>query len=224
MCESEVKMVFSHRFQITWDQSVANFTEDIGWYLVSLAVACGAILVSWIIIYLGDCCLNCKKASLTRPWESFLYTHRVSSRRSYARLIVILMAILILVGGFWIAFAFAGVSFWNVIFGYGIVTLIATYAFGPSIQAAGAYVLISMTNKIHEDDWLEIVGMQVEGRVTAINILWTELEYIDTKCSNESIRHVQVPTHFFITNIIRRHFARENAAPCVPVKNKVFSY
>lgn len=215
-------MLFSQRFQISWNDSVANFTQDLGWYMISLAVAFGAIIASWIIIYLGDRCLNRKKSSLSKPWESFNQINKVSPRRSYARLIIVLLAIIILVGGFWIAFAFAGVSFWNVILGYGIVTLIATYAFGPAIQAAGAYLLISMTNKIHEDDWIELVGMPVEGRVLAINIMWTELEYIDVKGDTTSLRAMQVPTNLFISNIIRRNFSREvPSAPTMAASGRI---
>lgn len=227
---SKKKMIFGQRFQITWDQSVTEFTQDIGWYLLGLGVAATTILISWLILYLGDCCLtSCgKKASLVRPWQSFKYGGATStSKRSYARLGIILTCIVILVGGFWIAFAFAGVSFWNVIFGYGIVTLVTTYAFGSALQSAGAYVLISMTNKIHEDDWLEIVGMPLEGRVTAINILWVELEFIDLQCSEKSLRHMQIPTVYFITNAIRRNFSRENpdtiCSTTIPPQTKAVS-
>ncbi len=131
--------------------------------------------------------------------------------RSVGRLTVLCSAVLVGFGGMWIACIVAGVSFWNILFGYGVAALIMTYSFGPGLQAVGAYFFISLTNKISENWYIEFIGMPVEGRITAINILWIELEYIDPKTGK--FRDIFVPTTHFISSIFLRDFKKEEEPP-----------
>lgn len=197
-------MIFGQRFQITWDQSVTNFKEDIGWYMLSLAVGAGAIIVSWIIVNLGDACLNCNRK---KPRFS------LNVKKSYARLLIVLVAIAVLAGGFWLACGFAGVSFYNIILSFGIITLIATYAFGPDIQAAGGYVTLCSVPKFEEGQWIEIIGTSIQGIVEDIGISHVTMRGADGQ-------PIFVPTHYFKSNAIRRDEKKETRG----ITNKIFHY
>lgn len=200
--------MFDAKFRLTWNESVAQFAETLPWQLIALAIAFGTAIVVWAIVYFGDCCLGRRQS---KHYELDKGKYDKKTRRcgsSVIRLSIIVSAIVVGTIGFWIACNTAGVSFWNILVAYGISTLVMTYSFGSALQSAGSYFLIALTNKITEDIYLEFIGMPgVEGHVTAINILWVELEYIDPQSGK--FRDVFVPTTYIISSIYFRNYGKE---------------
>lgn len=216
-------MIFNSRFKLTWDESVAQFTETLPWAMIAFAIATGTCIIVWLIVYFGDCCLGSPMyKSYVRDGPEREYTRK--SRRcgkSVLRLSILLVAIFIGGAGFWIACTTAGVSFWNILFGYGIVVAIGLNSFGSGLQSVGSYAMIALTNKVTEDFYIEFVGMPVEGRITVINILWIEMEYIDI---NGEFKDLFVPTFMFISQIYFRNYAKERGERLnknVSVRNKL---
>ncbi len=206
--------MFDTRFKVSWDESVAQFTETIPWLSIAFAIMVASILTIWIIVYIGDFFLGspmAKSYQAVRTEHTRYYKKTRQCGRSAGRLTVLMSAVIIGFGGMWVACIVAGVSFWNILFGYGVAALIMTYSFGPGLQSVGAYFFISLTNKVSENWYIEFIGMQVEGRITAINILWVELEYIDPKTGK--FRDIFIPTTHFISSIYLRNFGKEEEPP-----------
>lgn len=203
-------MIFTPTFRIQFDSSLSNFAEDLPWMMVGASIMFGVMVALYIIIKTGDCCLG-SSSFKSRPWREHKRRTRRSSR-SFIRVLLVLLCTIVGFFGFWIAFSVMGVNFWNILFGYGVLVLIMNQMFGVALQSIGAYIIISYTDKIEEDFWVEVIGMpNVEGTVMSINLIWVELEYIDKNNNKESVKELQVPTIVFITNIIRRHFDREKS-------------
>jgi hypothetical protein len=80
--------------------------------------------------------------------------------------------------------------------------------------------MIALTNKITEGIYVEFVGMPVEGRISAINLLWVELEYIDPK--DNTFKDIYVPTFMFISSVYLRNYKLERKdSNTVPARNKI---
>jgi hypothetical protein len=208
--------MFDSKFKLTWDESVAQFAETLPWQLIAFAIAFGTMIVVWAILYFGDCCLGSPKTYKQYNYNKDNAQYQKQTRRcgsSILRLSIIMSAVIVGALGFWIACNTAGVSFWNILFSYGVIALVATYSFGTALQSAGAYFLIALTNKITEGFYIEFVGMPVEGRVTAINILWIELEYIDPV--TKRFKDMFVPTVNVISGIYLRNFGKEREDPAI---------
>jgi hypothetical protein len=206
--------MFDSRFKLSWDESVAQFSETLPWQLIALCIVFGTFIVVWAIIYFGDCCLGSPKYYKQYNLDKEHQIYHKKTRRcgtSILRLSIVISAVVVGSFGFWIACNTAGVSFWNILFGYGIAAFVMTYSFGTALQSAGAYFLIALTNKLTEGWYIEFVGMPVEGRVTAINILWVELEYIDPVTNK--FRDLFVPTTYVISSIYLRNFGKEAQDP-----------
>lgn len=206
--------MFGTRFKLTWDESVAQFAETLPWQLIAFTIAFGTAIVVWAIIYFGDCCLGSPMyTSYQRKHNEY---HKQTRRcgKSIFRLGIVVFAIVVGTFGFWVACNTAGISFWNILFSYGIAAFVMTYSFGSALQSAGAYFLIALTNKVSEDWYVEFIGMPgVEGRITAINILWIEIEYIDPL--TKKFRDLFVPTTNFISSIFVRDFGKEESDPAI---------
>lgn len=211
--------MFDQRFKLSWDESVSNFTESLPWAMIAFAIAFGTCIVVWVIVYFGDCFIG--KPIYYREDKEIAYTRKNKKcGNSILRLSVLFFAILIGTAGFWIACTTAGVSFWNVLFGYGIVVAIGLNSFGTGLQSIGAYTMIALTNKITEGIYVEFIGMPVEGRVATINLLWVELEYIDSK--DGKFKDIYIPTFMFISSVYLRNYDRErNIQQNVPARSKV---
>ena len=136
--------------------------------------------------------------------------HRTTRRRwrSWVRLVCIFLAVLSATFGFWIACNTAGFNFWTVVLGYGILSLIGTYAFGGPLRDAGSFLMVTLTDKLERDWWIEVVGLPgVKGFITGIHILWIELEYFDVEA--QDYVEVYVPTSTVLMNVVRRSFHAE---------------
>lgn len=205
--------MFDQRFKIAFDQSVSNYGENLPWIMIGLCIALGTLIAVICIIYFGDKLLG---GSLTKPWDHFTDAHDKKyrrSRRSYFRLFIIILAIVVLLGGMTAAFNIMSISFWSIIFGYGIMALVIGQMFAVPLQCVGAYILIALNDKIEEDFWVEIRNQAMEGRVVSINILDVELEYINEKREKNSIQRFKIPTNYFINYPIIRKFGREEDSP-----------
>ncbi len=193
--------MFSTRFKLTWDESVAQFAEELPWTLISFAIGVGSCLALWLILYISDCCFVSKA-------HSDVYVRRTRRcGKSAGRLFILLFAIFVATVGFWIACNTAGVSFWNILFAYGILTLVVSVAFNAGLANLGAYIMIAMTNAISEDMYVEFIGMPVEGRIVEINILAIKMEWFDAATKRYRIR--TVPTVYFISSAWDRNIQKE---------------
>lgn len=213
--------MFDQRFKLTWEESVSNFTESLPWAMIAFAIAFGTCIVVWFIVYFGDCLIG--KPIYGREDKEIVYSRKNKKcGNSILRLSILFFAVLIGTAGFWIACTTAGVSFWNVIFGYGIVVAIGLNSFGTGLQSIGGYTMIALTNKITEGIYVEFVGMPVEGMIRSINLLWVELEYIDPK--DNRFKDLYVPTFMFISSVYLRDYQKErkdsNTLP-IPARNKM---
>jgi len=200
-------MIFSSKFKLTWDESVAQFAEELPWTMISFAIAVGSCLIIWVIVYFGDCCLVSKSHN-----DAYIKRTRRCGK-SAGRLFILLAAIGIGTAGFWIACNTAGVSFWNILFAYGIVALIISVSFGDGLRNLGAYIMIGLTNKITEDVYIEFLGMPIEGRIVEINILDVKMDYLDP--TTQKYRNRVVPTSYFIASPFDRIPEKEEIMPTV---------
>lgn len=189
-----------------------SFREFIPTALISLVIALGGLFVSAIIVKIGECCTgtrsnkhwqNPKKSKKAIDWKESTRFHR----NAIIRTIMFGLAMLTSIFAFWIAAQAMGVNFWTIVLSYGILGLVATYAFGGPIKDMGAFLLISITNKIEEEWWVEVVGLGVQGQITAIHFLWVELVYEDVETGQMEEAHI--PTGYFLSNVIKRKFAYE---------------
>jgi Mechanosensitive ion channel len=187
--------MLSSRFKLAWDDSVSAFAEALPWQLIAFTIAVGALLSMWIIFNLGDCCLASKTADYRK--------RKRRCGRSAGRFAITMLAILVGAIGLWIACTTAGVSFWNILFGYGIAALIMTYSFGVGLQSLGAYIIISGTNKMYEEQYVEMTAIGVEGFVKSINIFW-----VDILTSKGKLR--QIPTVLFLSQIVDQDDDKES--------------
>ena len=215
------------RFRVQFDQSAENFAEILPWALLALGVWIVTWIVTWLCIKLGAWFVSCRQRQsghVAMRWKRWRSQH---SRPSFAvtRTVTMAFAVLVLIAGTWIAAHMAGFNLWTVFLGYGMVTLIMTYTFGPALQLIGAYFLISITDKIEEDFYVTFPGRGVEGRVTGIHVLWIELQYVDPV--TKAICEIQVPTTDILTSTIR-HEARpdqselySNATPVIPAASRI---
>jgi hypothetical protein len=193
--------MFSTRFKLTWDESVAQFAEELPWTLISFAIGVGSCLAIWIILYVSDCCFVSKS-------HNDMYIRKTRRcGKSAGRLFILFFAILVGTIGFWIACNTAGVSFWNILFAYGIATLIISVAFSAVLQNLGAYITIAMTNLITEDMYITFLLMPIEGRILEIGIVSVRMEYYDSTTQKYRQRVVQ-PIHF-VTSAWERDTEKE---------------
>ena len=213
-------MLFNTRFKLTWDESVAQFTETLPWAMIAFAIATGTCIVVWLIVYFGDCCLG------SSPYKSYIRDGPVKEYnqktrkccKSVSRLSILSVAVFVGGAGFWIACTTAGVSFWNILFGYGIVVAIGLNSFGSGLQSVGSYAMIALTNKITEGIYIEFIGLPIEGRIVSINILWVELEFLNSK---GKFVDVFVPTFMLINQAYFRDYEKEKGIGIEPMKSKL---
>mgnify|MGYP005990451797 CR=1 FL=1 len=190
----------------------SEFTDNIGAIFVSLAIALGGTVIAWILIKIGEWLTG---SSSSKRWQ---YDKQLKdagkwketstkSNHSIIRLVTMGLAILIAISGLWVAAQTAGFNFWTVVLGYGMLSLVGTYAFGDMLRNLGAFFLLSLTDKIEDGYYIEFSGIGVEGLVTAIHWLWIEVSYVNPKTDN--VEEIQIPTIYVMSNIIRRKFAME---------------
>lgn len=198
-----------HAPRIVVDYASDEFAKGLPWALAALGIGLGGVIVAWVLIKIAEWLT--KSNSLERDildkktGKHYKASHR--SQNNWIRLFFMSFAILALTFGFWIAAHTAGFNFWTVFLGYGIMSLVATYAFGTVLQNAGAFFLIAMTGKIEEEWWVEVMGLGAEGIIKAIHISWVELIYTHPE-TKERIQ-VDVPTSHFLTSVVKRYFSKE---------------
>lgn len=177
------------KFRITFDEQAQNFVDSTPWLLIALAVCIVTCILVYLILVIGErCCTSGKYYTRTRRQMG----------RAYGRIFMIVLALIILATGFWVAAAMYGLNFFSVLLTYGLVTLIATYTFGTALQCTGAFLFISTTNKICEGDYVVIEGSGVQGRIVFIGILYSTLE--TNAATGET---VDVPQMIFLSSMIR---------------------
>jgi small-conductance mechanosensitive channel len=196
-----------YRSQIFWDQ--------IPWALIGLAISAGGAFAFYLCIKLAE--IWTQKNSNTR-YELVDQTYRETTKRSHnalIRLVLLTIGLAIAIASFWVASNTAGFNFWTVILGYGILSLIGTYAFGTTLKNIGAFFLINLTDKIEENWVVTVAG--VTGRITGIHILWVEvvpvhrdeLGIYDPAVARKKTgaypkSETQIPTWMFLDAIVKR--------------------
>lgn len=182
-----------HALRIAWNESVDQFRENLPWAMIALAIVFGTCVVVFVFITIGECCCRSKRDRMRRARA------RQSSSwvQSLGRVAFLLLSCVIAAGGFWIAATTFGVSFWNIIFSYGIVTLFIGQVFGVSLQNLGAYVQIIFTAKVVNDMYVRFLRTPMEGRITNMNISWFELERI---MQDKQVVYYYVPTREFVAS------------------------
>lgn len=190
-----------------------SFREFLPTALISLAIALGGLIVAAIIVKMGECCTDSRSS---KHWEKTLgvnnkiikwHESTTFHKNAIKRTVMFGLAMFTSIFSFWIAAQAMGVNFWTIVLSYGILGLVATYAFGGPIKDMGAFLLISITNKVEEDWWVEVVGLGVQGQITAIHFLWIELVYKDVETGQ--LEEAQIPTGYFLASVIKRKFAYE---------------
>ncbi len=199
----------SEAFRIVYRGVGDEFGLEVGWAIAALAIALAGIVVAYIFLVIGACCTGARSSKrLKRIANTDKYkevTHK--SREAWTRLITTVLAILAAVLGFWISTNVLGVNFWTLVLGYGILSIIITYGFGgDTLRAAGAFLIISLTDKIETELWFEIPALGVQGMITAIHVLWVEMAYVD---ANKNVVEVHVPTYQFLAQVTKRLFYKE---------------
>ena len=155
------------KFRIVFNEQASNFVEESPWLFLSFGVCVATCILVYLILVIGERCCTRKK-----------YYRRSTSQlgKAYWRIVWATLAIIVLAGGFWIAAQMFGLQFFSILLTYGLVTLIATYTFGTALQCTGAFLFINTTGKVIEDDYILVVGSQVEGTVVFIGVLYTTIE------------------------------------------------
>ena len=200
--------MWEHKAKLAVTFATDQLAETVPQALVVLGLGLAGVVVGWIVIKLGECFTQ-KQPNKRWERENNEYKEQTTYRRgAVVRVISMLLAILAVLVGLTIGFNAAGFNFWTIAFGGGIVTLVATYSFNTPLQSVSAYLAISLTEKVEEGWYLQVNGMNVEGRVTSIHILWIEMEYLD---ENNHLQEIQVPTVWFINYAVRRLFDKEKA-------------
>ena len=181
-------MLFDQRFKLTWDQSVDQFREELPWQMIAFLIFLGSVLTGWLIMILGN--------------RAISSSHRRKSGikkcgRSAGGLFIISVALLVLFAGIWIACQTAGVSVFNILFGYGIAAGLMGWMFNSGLAAIGVYMEIRYSGIVVEGDYLEFDGPgNVEGLVDEINIFNTILRF---KAPNGTmIRERSIPTAYLL--------------------------
>lgn len=194
-----------YRSQIFWDQ--------VPWALIALAIGVGGLIAFWVCIKLAEVWTN-SLSTKRYKWFKAQKEHiekTTHSKNSLIRLFFLLIGLGILLSSFWVASSTAGFNFWTVFLGYGILSLIGTYAFGSTLKNFGAFFLINITNKI-EENWIVTVGNYPRGRIVAIHILWVEL-VPEMDVENQVPTSVtQIPTWTFLDAAVKHELSVEAAA------------
>lgn len=198
--------MWEHKAQLAITFAQDQLGQTVPQALVVLGLGLAGVVVGWIILKLGECATR-KEAHKRWERENNEYKEKTTYRRgAIVRVFSMLLAILSVLVGLTIGFNAAGFNFWTIAFGGGIVTLVATYSFNTPLQSVSSYLAISITEKVEEGWYMQVNGMNVEGRVTSIHVLWVELEYLD---ENQNLQEIQVPTTWFINYAVRRLFDKE---------------
>jgi small-conductance mechanosensitive channel len=166
-------MTITQRIAIGFEK-YSSSVENTGWMweqipyaLTSFGITLGAIILVAIIAQLSSLCLtNKKKKRATFYKRTF---------KSYVRLFIILLCIIILLGSFSVAAYIVGVNLWNIILGYGILALFIGYMFSNSLQNVGSYILIRWNDKVEEEQYIIIRYLGIEGLVEDIGLLYAEI-------------------------------------------------
>lgn len=184
--------IHTHAFRLAWNESVEQFRDNLPWAMIALAIVVGTCIVVFLIVSIGECCCQSKR---DRKRNRTPLTPR-SWVQSLGRVMFLVLAAVIAAGGFWIAATTFGVSFWNIIFSYGIITLLIGQIFGFALQNLGAYVQIVFTGKIVNDIYVKFLRTPMEGRVTNMSISWFELEFV----KDGQAMYFYVPTREFVAS------------------------
>lgn len=181
------QMIFDTRFKISFDQSVSDFTEALPWLCIAFAVIVTTSFVIWLIIHFGECCFARARSAYKKK--------RPGCGKSAFRVFILCFATVVGSFGYYVSCNMLGVSFFNILFGYGIIVAIGLNTFSPGLSCIGGYILLALTNKLTEDEFIEYEG--IKGRVSEINLLYVVLEY--THPVTKKVRLRKIPTVNFIT-------------------------
>lgn len=187
----------THAFRLALDESVEQFKDNLPWAMIALAIVVSTCIVVFLIFYCGECCWECCCGGRHKSKAFRDHLRRSTSwKQSLWRVFVLIFAALIGAGGFWIAATTFGVSFWNIIFSYGIAALLIGQVFGFALQNLGAYIQVVFTGKVINDIYVKFLRTPMEGRITNMNISWFELEYV----KDGKVMFFYVPTREFVAS------------------------
>ena len=202
---------------------VVEFTNDhmferLPWALLSIGIFIGGCVILFFMKRMFSCC--CLHPKYRHNWV-LRRTHKLPNGRvqgewiqeshhpmgSFKHLFIEVFFLICLVLIIWVSAHVAGFSFWSSsLVGVGL-GLVGTYMFGAAIQALGSGIFIYMTNKIEENFYIEVDG--VEGMVRELHPLYAELEYKDKESGG--MVYIQVPMNRLLTSIVKRNFSKEGA-------------
>ena len=210
--------LFGRMAKIVVDFNNDHMFERLPWALLAIGIFLGGCVVLFIMKRAFKACfLNPKYRT---NWV-LRRTHQLPNGRvqgewvqethhpmgSFKHLIIEVFFLICLVITIWVAAHVAGFNFWSSsLVGVGL-GLVGTYMFGAAIQALGAGIFIYMTNKLEEQMYVEVDG--VEGMIRELHPLYAELEYMDKE--SHGMIHVQVPMTRLLTSIVKRNFSKEGA-------------
>jgi len=201
--------MWQHKVQLVV-QFGGQLFEDTTWQgLIILSVTLGSIVVGWIVFRLSEC-LSHRQSHKRWELEASTQKYREIStfrRGAVIRVLGMSLAIIVVLAGLTIGFNAAGFNFWTIAVGGGFVMWVVAKAFDVPLSNVAGYLLVSLTEKIEEDWYLQIPAMGAEGRVKSIHVLWVEMEFYDEP--TKSIQEIHVPTISFLQYPIKRLFEKE---------------
>ena len=199
---------------MTWERVATDVTftitsafDNIGYAFIAIGIGVGAIIVALLWIKLAELLT---KASSNKRYDFVRGTYETKTRKSsqsFIRLICMTLAILSVTIGFWVAFSAVGVNFWTIALAGGVLAMIGNYAFGSTLKNAGAFWLISWTDKA-EEGWY-VSGTGFRGIITAIHVLWFEVRDPGVVEENVPANITYVPTFMLLDCIWKRNFKME---------------
>lgn len=152
-------------YPITFSESIGMVAENAPWYLTSLSVFLCSLILVGIIASVASAKLSNRGRKRKRFYKRSL--------KSYLRLFIIFICIIIVLSGGAIALSFVGVSILNIVLGYGILGMVVGYTFMDAMRNMGAYIIIRWCEKMDEDDW--IIQGNIKGKLESLNLLYGEV-------------------------------------------------
>lgn len=175
--------------RVVYEYGIGMFFENVHYMLAAIGIGVGAMAVAWFWVWLGEWIIRMRHTK----------NHKFNSR---VRFTSITFASLTIVFGFGVASSAAGANFWNIILIGGILSMVGNYAFGGALKNAGAFIILSATNKI-EDGWF-VRGNGYMGFIHAIHIFWTEIK------TKDGTSIIYVPTFYFFDTIFTHVLGQQN--------------
>jgi hypothetical protein len=189
-----------------------------GFFVVALAVVW---LVRWLIMWLF-LWRNCRKrlalqsvetdkadGTIRKVWREL--PHRTLG--TYAHALIETLTVLGILTGLFFAAAIGGINMWQHSTSMSIISAIVIYAFTPGLQLWMAGYILRSTGKLALDEFWEVVGTGIGGRVEYIGMFEVELSAYDEE--KQCAVFFTIPTLTVINGNLKRNPFRELHDPRV---------